>query len=86
MDSVDAIRQELQENRHLRKKEVEQRQLAATVASRAIDLLLSEYQEILDDEAFDKAINLLENSFKAEIFLKLEGTRRDRWLNRSIGL
>lgn len=50
MDSVDAIRQELEESRYLREKEAEihakeaeQRQLEATVISRAIDLLLFEY-------------------------------------------
>jgi hypothetical protein len=57
-----------------------------TKTKRALLLLQEVYKEKLDSDAFDLAINLIEDKRKATTFLILQGERRDHWLRTSCGI
>ncbi|CAK4100388.1 unnamed protein product [Aphanomyces euteiches] len=54
------------------------------VVEHAIEKLQDEFEDVLEENEFLHAIDVLMDSTKAKIFMKLKGPIREAWLRRQI--
>jgi hypothetical protein len=81
-EGIKSLAEQLRLNREYKQQHDSQK----SKVEMALELLCSDYIERLSPDRFNFAAEILENTAKATVFLTLQGTVRDRWLNTTCGV